>query len=577
MRQFLPLLLFLTILLGGCALIVQNNFTSENDEYDEIPDPSYEASLPIGMNLHSLNYYTPAPIFTDAMTTAGSMFTFYTDESGSAWNTGMIDEVERDSTGYPTYVPQETSDGHESLIRFLINNYYEGRYRVFWEGDGTLEAGGNRLEEDELGYYIDLLGTGGNTWLNITYSNVDDPLRNIRIIPEDYEMYSYDDYDPEGFPTFLASYLEGLEEFHALRFMDWVCTNGSDQVDWGDGSDNNATPDDYTDDRITTDYFSQGTYQGISFDYAIELCNELQVDAWVCIPHMASDDYITNLAELWRDNLDDGLKIYLEFSNEMWNWNFVQAQWVLYNGSYSDYPEPVDDYVVTQLEALGEAGEGHPEKDAFMMARAFYLWDEVFGSEMEERVVKVATGQHAWYDNSNRILSYLFDESEYYGAIGCDALSVGGYFGFSYDNHVEWEELGDDLSFQQIYYDTYQYFLESTIEWTEESAAYATEYGIDYYVYEGGQHMQPYNQSEWDYNQQLWDFQIDERMYELYMHNFDLHVQDNVNCGLFMAFSYIGTRESKYGSWGHLETLDQIGGTYSDAPKYQALLDVNSD
>jgi hypothetical protein len=44
-----------------------------------------------------------------------------------------------------------------------------------------------------------------------------------------------------------------------------------------------------------------------------------------------------------------------------------------------------------------------------------------------------------------------------------------------------------------------------------------------------------------------------------------------------MAFAYMGERKSKYGSWGHLENLGQIGGNYmSIAPKYKALLDANS-
>ncbi|MDC7223720.1 MAG: hypothetical protein PQJ60_08275, partial [Spirochaetales bacterium] len=309
----------LPLLLTGCSLLAAENFTDGNDDYIAIPDPSYEAKLPMGLNLHTLTYYTEAPVFTDAMTTASDMLTFYTDESGSAWDTGMIDEIERDRYGYPTYLPQETSDGHESQVRFLINNYYEGRYRVFYEGEGTLEGGSNRLEEDDLGLYIDLAGTGGNTWLNITESSVDDPLHNIRIIPEEYEMYSYDDYDPDAFPTFLADYQEGLEDFQALRFMNWIRTNNSEQVDWGLDSTDNYSEEDYTDDRITTHHYSQATSRGISFDYAIELCNELEVDAWVCIPHMASDDYITRLAELWRDNLDSDRTIYLEFSNEMWN------------------------------------------------------------------------------------------------------------------------------------------------------------------------------------------------------------------------------------------------------------------
>jgi len=78
------------------------------------------------------------------------------------------------------------------------------------------------------------------------------------------------------------------------------------------------------------------------------------------------------------------------------------------------------------------------------------------------------------------------------------------------------------------------------------------------------------------YNQSVWDAQIHPKMYDLYMRNFRKHVDTNVDCKLFMAFSYVSERESRWGSWGHLESLQQVGATdYMDiAPKYQALLDV---
>jgi hypothetical protein len=49
-----------------------------------------------------------------------------------------------------------------------------------------------------------------------------------------------------------------------------------------------------------------------------------------------------------------------------------------------------------------------------------------------------------------------------------------------------------------------------------------------------------------------------------------------LNC----AFAYVSKRESKYGSWGHLESLDQLDSLdriKEIAPKYAALLDMNSE
>ena len=100
----------------------------------------------------------------------------------------------------------------------------------------------------------------------------------------------------------------------------------------------------------------------------------------------------------------------------------------------------------------------------------------------------------------------------------------------------------------------------------------------DYIVYEGGQHMQPYKQRNWNYNHAMYDAQIHPGMYDLYMKNFAVHTEEGVNCKLFMAFAYVSRRESKWGSWGHLERLEDINdkNLKMKAPKYKALLDINT-
>jgi hypothetical protein len=112
---------------------------------------------------------------------------------------------------------------------------------------------------------------------------------------------------------------------------------------------------------------------------------------------------------------------------------------------------------------------------------------------------------------------------------------------------------------------------------TGDTARYARQYGIDYFVYEGGQHMQSWQQQDWPYNQAVWDAQVHPRMYHLYLRNFARHSAPEINCKLFMAYSYLGVRRSRFGSWGHLESSAQLGSADMSvtAPKYQALLDAN--
>ncbi len=504
--------------------------------------------LPIGMNMCTLNYWTPALVFTDVMTTASDMLTSYYPNPetpwDTPWNTEQIGFIERDANGYPLGLPQTTPDGRASFVRFLVNNYYRGTFRIYFEGTGTL-GGGAYLQNGA--YYIDLDGTGGHRFIEILTSDPADHIRDMHILPPGTAPDS-------GYPVFLEDFVEGLRPFRALRFMDWIITNNSTQTEW--------------EDRVTKEYYTQGGSRGISLDYAVDLCNLLDADAWVCVPHLASDDYMRKLAELWDTGLESGRTIYLEYSNEVWNWMFAQSHYVVNNA-----PDAADSYVSADLAALGNPGEGHPEKDAYMMARLFRIWNERFGTA-KGRLVRVATGQHAWMDNSRRILEYLFNTA----GVSCDVLSVGGYFSFNETDHNAWMANPTIATSDAICDAAYDRLYEESAVWTRESAKFARQYGVDFMVYEGGQHMQPFNQGEWPYNENLFAAQIHPKMRQLYLRNFAVHVEPEVDCKLFMAFLYVGERSSRWGSWGHLESLDQVGTDYaSTAPKYQALLDCMAD
>lgn len=501
--------------------------------------------LPIGMNINSSNYYSEGIIYTNVMNTASSIFTFY---NGGPWDSKEIENIPVDSNGYPLKVPVNIN-GEDQKIRFLINNFYNGKFVILYDGVGQLKVNGATSVVENNQLFVNLNGKGGHVWIDILSSEEGNHLRNIRILPEEYATGG-------EYPTFLANFLEGLRPFHALRFMDWMSTNNSPQKHWSD----RAKPSDYT----------QSTGKGQAIEYAIELANTLNEDAWFCVPHLASDDYIIQMAGLIREKLNPNLKVYIEYSNEVWNWQFQQASWVLNNATGS-----VDQYVIDDLIAINPASAGHPEKDAYMMARVFRLFGTVFTGQDANRLVKVAAVQHAWVDNTRRILKYLKDANEQ-----CDVVSPAGYFGFQSSDHEAWLADCDNVTAEKILDDTKAGYESHTATWTSGTAQYAKEYNVGYVVYEGGQHMQPQSQSEWCYNDSLYAAQIHPKMYDLYMQNFAKHADTSVNCQLFMAFSYTGSRKSKYGSWGHLENINQIeeanGDFMSIAPKYQALLDANT-
>ncbi|CAF5142226.1 unnamed protein product, partial [Rotaria sp. Silwood1] len=57
------------------------------------------------------------------------------------------------------------------------------------------------------------------------------------------------------------------------------------------------------------------------------IANQLNsnVDIWINIPYGATDDYVLNVAQLMLNQLNPTINIYVEFSNELWNFIFAQA------------------------------------------------------------------------------------------------------------------------------------------------------------------------------------------------------------------------------------------------------------
>jgi hypothetical protein len=112
--------------------------------------------------------------------------------------------------------------------------------------------------------------------------------------------------------TFTTPLKTQLSSFSVLRFMDWANTNNNPVQRW---SERSLT----TDPRYSRDI-------GVPWEIAIQLANELHKDMWVNVPVSADDDYVKQFATLLKAQLDPTLHVYVEYSNELWNFQFKQAQ-----------------------------------------------------------------------------------------------------------------------------------------------------------------------------------------------------------------------------------------------------------
>jgi len=142
--------------------------------------------------------------------------------------------------------------------------------------------------------------------------------------------------------VFTTPFLNALAPFSVLRTMDYSATNGNTSVNWAD----RTLPSDASQvlGHPAAPVSNSWEGRGGSWEYAILLANQTNKDLWINVPEQATDDYVTKLAQLIQYGSDgtnaytsvqtspvwpplaQGLHVYVEFSNEVWNTGFQQAQ-----------------------------------------------------------------------------------------------------------------------------------------------------------------------------------------------------------------------------------------------------------
>ena len=90
-------------------------------------------------------------------------------------------------------------------------------------------------------------------------------------------------------------YLKNIENYKVLRFMDMGHTNNNLQMNWT----NRVLP--------TTDTQTRG----VAIEHLIDLANIVGADPWFNIPHMATDEYVTEFAKLVKANLRKDVQVAL--------------------------------------------------------------------------------------------------------------------------------------------------------------------------------------------------------------------------------------------------------------------------
>jgi uncharacterized repeat protein (TIGR01451 family) len=506
--------------------------------------------MQVGMNLADIVDWASSEAFADAFKMFRAWSTQY---PGSGFDTGKANEMPTDSYGWPRYLPFTDSNGVSQYAATILTEPLAGGvYKVLVDGTGKIRftgaasTGSIQLNKTitEPATEIPLSVAVGNSLplgLNILESDVNSPVRNIRIIRPDYQSL------PEV-PTFQARYLDLLQPFGALRFVGWgrinILNSGSPIVAW--------------EDRTLKETYTQTRNHGVALEYMVEAANILQRDLWICVPHKADDNYVRQSARLLRDTVGPNQKIYIEYSNETWNYD-------------PHYPQTV--YVQDMGQALNLDSNRWTAGQKYVALRSVQIWkifQEEFGADA--RVVRVLATHTALATNTTDLRVAAFNDPainpDY---VMPDVLAIAPYFGHNYTPGEippiapSYPTLDDILNEGG----TATASIAEQRSNVQHHKAIADAQGMDLVCYEAGQHFIGTAGAQNDTT--LTDILIaanrDNRMHDRYADYLAMLDAEGVSTCTFLADI---SRPSMHGSWGVMEYLEQ---PLSEAPKYRALVD----
>ncbi|HCN27363.1 MAG TPA: hypothetical protein DIT64_00935 [Verrucomicrobiales bacterium] len=418
-----------------------------------LPATAFDAATlkPLGVNVGGVNYFT-TPYFANAVAQGGEWLEFDTNFGDRVphFNSAQFNEK-----GYPKFL----NPGKKlRLLLFGLHTDYgdlrhpswpvrdsvlaNGKIVVEWTGDADIrlndgvflpgESNGPETGSLVNGRRVYLKSNASdNSFMQVESINAANPVTDLKVwLPDPADPQNATLEDGLFHPVFLQRLAE--VDWAFLRMMDWGVTNANPQKSWSD----RRLPDHVfqcgiLNDRDPTDEFalSIGDREtGVAYEHIIALCNAANKDLWICIPHLADDDFITKLAQMIRFGsdgvnphtapvadpafapLNPNLRVYVEYSNEIWSngFSFPQGNWA-------------------EAKAA-QQGITRPQFNARQFCRVWRVFEQVF--EGNDRLIKTA----AVFTGSQSYIEEFLTEIKNHGATLTppqepDCISPTTYFG----------------------------------------------------------------------------------------------------------------------------------------------------
>ncbi|WP_103332144.1 hypothetical protein [Pseudotabrizicola formosa] len=350
----------------------------------------------LALGLHGITDWSVQQPFLDVMKTARDWTGHLPGQYGGWDHDRLAAAGALGPNGWPIAIPPEIT-GISTLVLVDLPadaGGVAGRYIVRFKGKGDLRIEGraqNVVLAEGAAQFDFTPGIGG-VFLHVDAVDAADPIRDIVILREDRAALL------AAGQIFNPDWLARLRGVKTIRLMDWMRTNDSPLARLED----RPKPDDYT-----------WTRRGAPIEVMVALANELGANPWFTLPHLASDDLVRFYATAARDGLDPGLVAHVEFSNEVWNWQFDQAVWA---------------------EDQGRARWGSDAKwvqyYALRAGEVATIWADVYGAEADTRLVRILATQTGWLGLEEQILAApdVIAEGRPAPATLFDAYAITGYF-----------------------------------------------------------------------------------------------------------------------------------------------------
>lgn len=257
--------------------------------------PSLSAPTHLGANLQMINDWSFTPVYVNLMHQARKF--------GSA-RTPWDEAAALGSDGWPV--------GDFGALLMIGATRYAGNagsYKLTFSGQARVAGVASSAKVINLQYdagqnrsSADVVLAANEDQLMLAFTETGAGIKDVQLIRP-----GYDALDP---PLFTTAFLNHIARFKTLRFMDWLRTNNNPVTSWA----TRAAPD-------KTRYASSA---GVPWEHIIALANQSGHDIWINIPIGADDDYVLQLARLLKRSLHAESKVYIEYSNEIWNGSFEQ-------------------------------------------------------------------------------------------------------------------------------------------------------------------------------------------------------------------------------------------------------------